>query len=267
MTSLLSRARLGIRNFLGEARHELSTNGGASIPLDKRSVGVMIVSCVLLTLFFYYARPGYFNRHLAVPVTEFLGMQKSPYRSLLPYWYWSFSSTMLRVVIPLLCIVFWFKDSPREYGFRLWKKGHGKIYLGMYLFMLPLLVGVSFMSSFQKKYPFYSDAHRSIEHFVMYELAYGIQFAALEAFFRGFLIFALFKRFGYQAVVIMTIPYCMIHFSKPVPETLGAIVAGLALGFMALNSRSWLPGALLHWSVGFTMDILCIIHKVIIPKL
>ena len=126
---------------------------------------------------------------------------------------------------------------------------------------LPLLVAMSFTKSFQGKYPFYKAAGDSWQQFVAFELAYGVQFAALEAFFRGFLVFALFKRFGYFGVVIMTLPYCLIHFGKPPAETLGAIVAGLVLGFMALHSKSWLPGALVHWSVGFTMDVACILQK------
>ena len=62
-------------------------------------------------------------------------------------------------------------------------------------------------------------------------------------------------------LVIMTIPYCMIHFGKPMPETLAAIVAGLVLGYLALKSKSWLYGALLHWAIGITMDLLSIFHK------
>ena len=36
---------------------------------------------------------------------------------------------------------------------------------------------------------------------------------------------------------------------------------GLALGYLALKSKSWVGGALLHWSVGITMDLLAIFHK------
>lgn len=33
----------------------------------------------------------------------------------------------------------------------------------------------------------------------------------------------------------------MIHFEKPLPETIGAIIAGLALGMMAIRSKSIIP--------------------------
>jgi membrane protease YdiL (CAAX protease family) len=55
-------------------------------------------------------------------------------------------------------------------------------------------------------------------------------------------------------VPVMVIPYVMIHFGKPMPETFAAIVAGTLLGYLALRSRSFLWGALLHWSVAITMD-------------
>lgn len=258
----MDEPKLGrLRALLQNLREDLESNGGAPLPFVWRDVAVIALTCALLTIFYYYARPNFYRANLHADVVALLGMEKSAFRTILPYWYWSFSSLTLRVLIPLGCIIFWFKESPRDYGFQLWKKGHGKIYLGMYLFMLPLLVAVSFDPGFQSKYPFYADASKSWTHLILYELAYGVQFASLEAFFRGFIIFALFKRFGYQAVMIMTIPYCLIHFGKPPAETLGAIAAGMALGFMAIKSKSWLPGALLHWSVGFTMDALCILHK------
>lgn len=249
-----------LKQYFGGAWEDIASNGGVDLPLDRRSVAVLILTSVLLTFFYYYGRPVYFRSSLERDVVELLGMEKSTYRGLLSYTYWAVTSVTFRIALPMLIIWFWFKESVRDYGFRLWEKGHGKYYLGMFLFMLPLLVGVSFMESFQDKYPFYDDAGKSVIHFGTYQVMYGIQFFALEAFFRGFLVFALFKRFGYYAVIIMTIPYCMIHFGKPIAETLGAVIAGVILGYAALKSKSWLPGALLHWSVGFTMDVLCTIH-------
>jgi len=79
-----------------------------------------------------------------------------------------------------------------------------------------------------------------------------------EAFFRGFLLFGLYPRLGRYAIWAMVIPYTMIHFGKPMPETFAAIVAGYALGHLALRSRSFVWGWMLHWSVAITMDVLVI---------
>lgn len=250
-----------LRAWLDTLRQDFAHNHGVAIPFDARTSALAVVICVLLTLFYYFARPSFYHSNLAGDVERVLGMTQSPWRGLLPYYYWALSSTTLRLLIPAACIIFWFKEPLGDYGFQRWKRGHAKIYAGFYALMFPLLAAVSFLPSFQSKYPFYKAAASSWQQFIAYELALGVQFAALEGFFRGFIIFALFKRFGYHAITIMTIPYCMIHFGKPLPETLGSIVAGFALGYMAIKSRSWLPGALLHWSIGLTLDVLVIMHR------
>ena len=50
----------------------------------------------------------------------------------------------------------------------------------------------------------------------------------------------------------MIVPYCMIHYGKPMPETLGAIVAGLILGTLAMRTRSIWGGVLIH--IGVAID-------------
>jgi membrane protease YdiL (CAAX protease family) len=59
----------------------------------------------------------------------------------------------------------------------------------------------------------------------------------------------------------MVVPYCMIHYGKPMPETLFAIVAGLVLGTLALRTKSIWLGVLIHISVALTMDILSLSHQ------
>lgn len=254
---LLERAR----GIASEVKADLADNGGADMRLDARTVGVLVLVSVLLTLFYYYARPGFFRANFQADVLGALDLQKSTWKGIFAYWYWGLSSFFFRVFIPLLCIWFWFKESPREYGFRMWEKGHGWVYFGFFVLMVPILVVMSFTKDFQNKYPFWDHAGESIWHFIAYQFSYGLQFVSLEAFFRGFIIFALFKKFGYYGVMIMVIPYCMIHFGKPIPETLGAIIAGIVLGYLALKSKSWIPGALLHWGVGITMDAACILQR------
>jgi membrane protease YdiL (CAAX protease family) len=124
--------------------------------------------------------------------------------------------------------------------------------------MIPVLVWASTLSSFQAKYPFSESAFLGGWHFWGYQIAYGVQFLGVEAFFRGFMVFGLERRLGWYAIPVMVIPYTMIHFGKPAPETFAAIVAGFLLGWMALRSRSFVWGAALHWSVAITMDVLVI---------
>jgi membrane protease YdiL (CAAX protease family) len=92
----------------------------------------------------------------------------------------------------------------------------------------------------------------------MWEALYAAQFLALEFFFRGFLLQGLRRALGANAIFVMLVPYCMIHFGKPLPETLGAIGAGLILGTLAMRTRSIWGGVLIHVGVATTMDVLAL---------
>ena len=59
-----------------------------------------------------------------------------------------------------------------------------------------------------------------------------------------------------MAVFVSMMPYCLVHFGKPLPETLGAIIAGIVLGIFSLKSRSILPGVLLHGGVALGIGAL-----------
>lgn len=98
-------------------------------------------------------------------------------------------------------------------------------------------------------------------NFWTWEALYFCQFFALEFFFRGFMVHGLKHRFGIYSVLVMMIPYCMIHFGKPLPETLAAILAGLVLGILSLKTHSILLGVAIHYSVGLMMDLAALWHK------
>ena len=50
----------------------------------------------------------------------------------------------------------------------------------------------------------------------------------------------------------------MIHYGKPMPETLGAIGAGIILGTIAMRTKSIWGGMLIHIGVAMTMDVLAL---------
>lgn len=66
---------------------------------------------------------------------------------------------------------------------------------------------------------------------------------------------------GFYSIFVMTVPYCMIHFGKPMTESFAAIFAGIFLGWLSYkNNNIWL-GLLLHCTVALTMDVLALHHK------
>lgn len=167
-------------------------------------------------------------------------------------------------VLPVLVIKVLFRESLSDYGLKF--QGAFKeywIYLVMLAVMIPLVGYFSTTASFQAKYPFYdlNAGEKLFPYFWMWELLYLIQFFALEFFFRGFMTHGLKHRFGSYSVFIMTIPYCMIHFGKPLPETIAAIIAGVILGMLSLRTRSILLGVGIHYSVGLMMDLFALWQK------
>jgi membrane protease YdiL (CAAX protease family) len=99
--------------------------------------------------------------------------------------------------------------------------------------------------------------------FLIFELFYGLQFLCVEFFFRGYMLSALTGKFGAYGIPLMVIPYCMIHYHKPMPEALAAVVAGVALGVLAWRTRSIWMGVLVHISVAYSMDFASIVQNVL----
>jgi membrane protease YdiL (CAAX protease family) len=227
-------------------------------PEDRQPAIVLLTATVLLVMFFYWGRPGfYYDAGIVAWVRSNASVLVAGDASVGAYLWWGATSLVFRVLAPVVIIVWVLRDRPSDYGFRV--RGiarHMPAYGVMYLVMLPILVIVSGTESFLAYYPFYDNAAQGGLTFWLYELGYGFQFVGVEAFFRGFLTFGLYRRFGLLSVAIMTIPYTMIHFAKPMPEAFAAIVAGLILGVMAIRSKSFVPGIFLHVAVAITMDLL-----------
>jgi hypothetical protein len=231
-------------------------------PNDRLAIQVLLASLVLIIVYSLWGRPGFFGREWLPHVAARIGWSaEHDFYTMAPYLYWAVTSVVIRIVLPLAIILLWLRRRPSEFGYRLrGVTSHSALYLVMFLVMIPIVVAASFTPAFQAKYPLYHDAILGWDHFAIYQVAYGIQFLGVEAFFRGFMTFGLYPRFGYLSLFIMVIPYSMVHFGKPPVEVFMAIPAGLILGYLALKSRTWLFGALLHWSVAITMDSLAILH-------
>jgi len=225
---------------------------------DRDAAIVLLTSTVLLLVFAYWGRPSFYNRSGLIGwVGEINGGDFAELADAGAYMFWGLSSLLWRVGLPLVVGVWVLKRQPAELGFRL--RGiaqHLPLYGLFYLVMLPILIWVSSFETFLDYYPFYDRAAEGGAGFWVYEVGYALQFVGVEAFFRGFMVFGLAPRMGLLAIPVMTIPYTMIHFAKPMPEATAAIVAGLALGWLALRSKSFVPGVFLHVAVALTMDLL-----------
>lgn len=169
-------------------------------------------------------------------------------------------SVLFRMALPALLVKLVLKRPLRDFGYALHGSGRGgKLYLGFYLAMLPIVLLVSTTIAFQSFYPQFREMVQGGEivwwHVVVFELFYGLLFVSGESFWRGYIVFGLEETLGDYAVLVMVIPYVMSHYEKPFGETMGAFVAGTVLGLLALRHRNFWLGVAVHWGVAITMDL------------
>jgi membrane protease YdiL (CAAX protease family) len=183
----------------------------------------------------------------------------SRYWELTGFAWWAGWRVLGYVIVPVLVLaclpgqrIADYHISPRGFFRHLW------IYAVLFSLVLPAVLIASRTSLFRQTYPFYRSANRSCVDLVVWELLYAAQFLSLEFFFRGFILQGLRRALGANAIFVMLVPYCMIHYGKPLPETLGAIGAGLILGTLAMRTRSIWGGVLIHVGVATTMDVLAL---------
>jgi uncharacterized protein len=254
--------------ILSLLKNELSIS--EEVSLDKKAVSIFILVPFCLTMIHYIGQYTNFrelllNAHYSEIVKELDHLiYSTPYSNLGKLTYWVFNVVIFYFVIPALVIKFYFKEKLTDFGLQVKGAFKGyRLYLLMLLVMLPLVFYFSGTEAFQSRYPFLKAYHGEIDatDLLIWELMYCVQFFALEFFFRGFMTLGLQPKFGIYSIFIMTIPYCMIHFGKPLPETLAAIIAGIVLGFLSMKGKSIWLGFLIHCSVGITMDLASLWQK------
>ncbi len=249
--------------------NEVESQKIESTSLDKKVI-IILVTVILSLVFIKYLG----NIQFLISSLKSIGLNRfSKFISSLQYYfpnarlfqltYWVVILITFYIIIPLFLIKVLFKDKMNNYGLSLKKLfGNYKIYVVFLLFMIPLILLVSTTDSFQHKYPFYDPNGESLwPNFIIWQCLYLTQFFALEFFFRGFMLHGIKKKFGFYSIFIMMIPYVMIHFQKPMPETLGAIFAGIILGSLSLKSRSIWLGVGIHYSVAIAMDFAALWQK------
>jgi hypothetical protein len=232
----------------------LAEGGVVRDRLDARPLVVLLVSAVSLLIIRFVSKEGPFRALFPAPAPEII---RETYWELGSMAWWSAWSLTGYVLLPIIAIRFMPGERLRDYGFS-WRgfRDHVRLYALLFLLVFPLAWLMSRTQAFQRIYPFYSLANRSVFDFVAWEALYAAQFLGLEFFFRGFMLHGTKRSLGVHAVWVMVIPYCMIHFGKTWTESLGAIVAGLVLGTISLRTNSIWGGVAIHVAIAITMDLL-----------
>lgn len=180
------------------------------------------------------------------------------------FFYWYGSAFLLLMLLPWVIIRITngfakIEDRVPSLGLGLgdWKVGLPACVL-FYGVMVVLLSVVVWTQDFRGKYPLYEDADRSLAMFLSYEMAYALYFVAWEFFFRGFMTFSLEKTLGVWAAFVQMLPFVVMHFGKPDLESMSSVFGGIALGWLALRTRSIWYGVFIHAATAVTLDCLVV---------
>ena len=234
---------------------------------DWKTVAVLVTAAVCLTIQNYAGHPSRVKGVAGFAVRTVAGDDSAVVvQRTLDDWgnnqgdaltWWAACTLLTYTIIPILVIKLGLRERLRDYGTKV--RGIHKswpVYAAFVAIMVPIVAVVSAEDRFQETYPFYKINSRDQvgKELLRWELLYALQFVALEFFFRGFIVHGTKHRFGIYSTFVMMVPYCMIHYLKPLPEASASIVAGIALGFVSLTTRSVWLGAALHISVAWSMD-------------
>ena len=250
-----------------EAREAQAKRAAQGLGWDYRPIVALVSGTIALILMEYWGMDGGFNRsiewlseHMEGGDLWLLDLQRSHYFLLMHNAWWAAWRVIGFLLIPVLMVKLT-RQKIRDQGLStkdFWE--HAWIYLLALSVVLVCVAIVSFEDSFQRYYPFYRQSGRSGSDLLFWELFYAAQFFSLEYFFRGYLLTQLRDAMGSHAIFAMVVPYVMIHFGKPMPETFAAILAGIFLGTLAMKTRSIWAGFLIHVSVAVSMDVAALLQ-------
>lgn len=219
--------------------------------MDRKVIVIILSVAVLQTISYYYTSRRFFRANLLDYVPgEF-------YVFMMEYSYWFLSDFFTLFILSTLIIKFILKENLSDYGLQFGDYKTGiQISLLFLLVMLPLIWFVSATESFVQKYPHLHKARESWSIFFIYESGMLIYMFAWEFIWRGFMLFGLKEKFGYYAVLLQMIPFVILHNGKPELETFGAIAGGIALGILALRTKSFYYCVVVHIGVMFLIDFI-----------
>jgi membrane protease YdiL (CAAX protease family) len=93
------------------------------------------------------------------------------------------------------------------------------------------------------------------------QMSYGLYMLCWEFFFRGYLLFGMLRSIGWSAVLVQAAAFGLLHLGKPVTEQVASYIAGVVLGIIALNAKSFVPCFSLHWLASISFDLLVVANR------
>jgi len=155
--------------------------------------------------------------------------------------YQAFERFALFGVVPLAVVLVGFRDRPARYGLQLgdWRWGLGLLLAGVAV-MTPIILGLARLPQFSDYYgaPAGSFAKAVVSN--------ALEIVPAEFLLRGFLMFALLRRIGPLALVVVQVPFIFAHIGKPELELWSTFVGGTIFAWLDWRTGSIIWSALGH---------------------
>ncbi len=215
-----------------------------------RSTVLILTSVLVLTVLYYFARPD----TIGVYSLE-RGWRRVTPEGLTPIEHYLASGVLL-AALPLIVARFVCGIRLRDLGLGLGRWREGLIWL---VIGIPLAIVAGWFASTQAPmrivYPLDPMLAPRAGPFATYAMWALLYYAGWEVLFRGVLLFGLSRPLGTgNANVIQTALSVVAHFGRAFNETFSAIPAGLVFGLITYRLRSIWYVALIHWTVGMSME-------------
>jgi membrane protease YdiL (CAAX protease family) len=177
---------------------------------------------------------------VTITVVSTLLLMVDAYHRLTPHKY--LDRVILYLLVPLIIVLFVFRENPTVYGLTLgnWKAGL-IITLAGILIMGPVIWVLGKSNPAMRTY--YSSFVTGLPWTTFLDLI------GWEFFFRGWVLFGYARKYGPDALWLQAVPFALAHIGKPEIETLSTIFGGFAFGWVAWRTRSFLYPFLIHWFI------------------
>lgn len=150
----------------------------------------------------------------------------------------------LFLVVPAAVVVLGFRDSLARYGLRLgdWHWGAGLLIVGLAV-MTPIIIVLSGLPSFRAFYGAGGGTALPLGTALANNL---VELVPAEFLLRGFLMFALWRRIGPLALVVVQVPFILTHIGKPDVELWSTFIGGAVFAWLDWRTGSIVWSALGH---------------------
>jgi membrane protease YdiL (CAAX protease family) len=151
------------------------------------------------------------------------------------------SRFVLFLVVPALVVVLGFRDDLGRYALRIgdWRWGAALLAAGLVV-MTPILLGLAALTEFRG---YYGAQTTTLWAALLNNL---VSLLPAEFLLRGFLMFALWRRIGPLALVVVQIPFVLTHIGKPELELWSTFIGGAVYAWLNWRTGSILWSALGH---------------------